>query len=187
MQTPATTSGDLSQDSFPRPRELGPRWSYAVDPGDAEEGYSGNGTPALARDPEEVSLAAVPLGCARVEPLPLPVDALEVDYAADGVRVVSIRAAFADAATARTFFERRRSDIEACVGHRPSPAIGPVVSRARPGDGTLVSDRTPKSDPWSELAVLDGDQVVLVAGQVPLGTAPFDPRQLRRITSAFTG
>ncbi|MEO5710838.1 MAG: hypothetical protein ABIQ59_13570 [Nocardioidaceae bacterium] len=45
-----------------------------------------------------------------------------------------------------------------------------------------MSDRTPKSDPWSELAVLDRDTVVLLAVQ---GRDALSPDQSRRLVEAF--
>ena len=34
---------------------LGAGWDYRVDPGSVEDGYAGNGTPAMSRDPQEVA------------------------------------------------------------------------------------------------------------------------------------
>lgn len=178
-QRPATSSGPLSQASFPRPRQLGPAWRYTVDPGDGEEGYAGNGTPALARDPGEVTQTAVPFGCPRRAVMPAPTHALEVDYALAGARVVVVRGAFGDQAVARRFFAARTENLRACVGRVGSTAIGPLVSGiVEPAAGALASDRTPQSDPWREMAVLDGDTVVLLAVQ---GRDPFTPRQTRRL------
>ena len=98
MDEPATTSGPLSKRSFPTPRQLGAGWRYAVDPGSAEEGYAGNGTPALARNPQEVVQTAVPLGCARARPMPAPAHALEVDY--------RLRTSDADVARLETCLDR---------------------------------------------------------------------------------
>ncbi|QNN53307.1 hypothetical protein [Nocardioides mesophilus] len=185
MATPGTRSGPLSRKSFPRPVELGPDWSYAVDPGDAEEGYAGNGTPALARDPREVVLAAVPMGCPRAD-LPLPAHVLEVDYTAAGVPVIALRASFADASDARRFFDLRADAIRACVGSTDSAGVGLLVGQARTARRLLVSDRTPDSDPWTELAALDGDRVSLVAVHSALGQPPVTARGLQRLTGAFS-
>ena len=183
MDEPATTSGPLSRRSFPTPRRLGAGWRYAVDPGSAEEGYAGNGTPTLARSPQEIVQTAVPFGCDRPSVLPAPTHALEVDYTVRGARVVAVRGTFADAARARTFFAGRSRDLRGCVGRSGSPAIGPLVaSVTSPATDSLASDRTPRSDPWRELAVLDRDTVVLVAVQ---GTDPLTPAQTRRLVTAF--
>ncbi len=179
MDEPATSSGPLSQASFPRPERLGRGWRYAVDPGDGEEGYVGNGTPALARDPREVTQTAVPFGCPRPTAMPTPTHALEVDYALDGARVVTVRAAFDDPAEARRFFTARTANLRACVGRVGSTAIGPLVAGlVEPAIDALASDRTPESDPWREVAVLDGDSVVLLAAR---GRDPLTPRQMGRL------
>lgn len=186
MDRPGTSSGGLSLASFPRPSDLGRRWAYVVDPGDGEEGYAGNGTPALARDPQEVALAAVPLGCPRGRRLAVPDHALEVDYRVDDVRVIAVRATFADTGIAEEFFGGRQKDIERCVGLDGGAGIGLLVGHARASTGGLVSDRTPDSDPWTELALLDGEEVVLVAAQTTApGEDPLTPAQMARLKTAF--
>ena len=186
MDTPGTESGDLSQASFPRPKQLGAGWKYVVDEGDAEEGYSGNGTPALARSPREIVQTAVPFGCARKTAMPAPTHALEVDYRYRGAPVIAVRGAFADPAEAEAFFAARAKNLRACQGRSGSTAIGPLVQRiTAPATGVLVSDRTPKSDPWRELSVLDGNQVVLLAVQSPSGSDALDPAQTRQLVALF--
>ncbi|NUR06429.1 MAG: hypothetical protein HOQ45_05410, partial [Nocardioidaceae bacterium] len=185
LDAPASSSGPLSRSSFPTPRRLGAGWSYSVDPGDAEEGYAGNGTPALARNPREIVQTAVPFGCGRGSAMPAPTHALEVDYSFRGAKTIAVRGQFADRATAETFFTGRAANLRGCVGQSPSQAIGPLVARIdAPDDGSLASDRTPDSDPWRELAVLDGDSVVLLAVQ---GADPLGPAQTRRLVRLFRG
>jgi hypothetical protein len=182
LDKPATTSGPLSERSFPTPKQLGTGWRYAVDPGNAEEGYAGNGTPTLARDPREVLQTAVPFGCDRGSAMPLPTHALEVDYTRRGRPVIAVRSKFADATAARTFFTGRTANLSACTGRSGSPAIGPLVTTlTRPAEDALVSDRTPRSDPWSELAVRDRDTVVLMA----VRGGALSPAQNRRLVKAF--
>ena len=115
MEEPATTAGPLSTASVPTPDELGPGWSYAVDIGDVEEGYSGNGTPSLARRPREIVLTAVPLGCERPAPMPAPAHALEVDYTLHDATVVTVRTSFSGPLDARRFFAGRSADLRAYV------------------------------------------------------------------------
>jgi hypothetical protein len=187
-ETPATTSGSLSQRSFPRPQALGAGWEYAVDPGDAEEGYAGNGTPTLERNPREIVQLAVPFGCRRPSPMPTPVHALEVDYTADGVKVIAIRSDFDDESTAKQFFTARKANLERCLGRSGGQAIGTIVAQAEAlRRGALLNDRTPDSDPWAELAVLDGDQVVLVAAQTNIDSPPMTPSGVRRLADLFQG
>lgn len=186
MDRPDTSSGPLSQDDFPRPKALGDGWAYSIDPGDAEDGYAGNGTPALARNPAEVVRLAVPLGCARPDAMPLPDHALEVDYTVGATKVIAVRGEFKDVGMAEVFFDARNANVQRCLGRSGGQAIGPLVSTAETlADGVLLSDRTPESAPWTELALLDGDQVVLVAAQTGLGTPPMTKDQARRLAEVF--
>jgi hypothetical protein len=183
MDRPGRTSGPLSRASFPQPRRLGSQWRYAVDPGDAEEGYSGNGTPTLARSPGEIVQTAVPFGCERDAPMPAPQHALEVDYTLDGAKVIAVRGSFDDPAQAVRFFTGRADNLRACAGRNGSVAIGPLVSAiSTPGANALASARTVESDPWQEVALLDGDSVVLVAVQ---GADRLTTEQTRRILRLF--
>lgn len=154
-----------------------------MDPGDAEEGYAGNGTPALARNPREIVQTAVPFGCARTAAMPMPAHALEVDYTLRGAKVIAVRGTFAGASEASAFFSARSSNLRACAGRSGSPAIGPLVAAiTRPGTEALASSRTPASDPWREVSALDGDSVVLVAVQ---GPHPLTGPQTRRLVTLF--
>ncbi|HET6626853.1 MAG TPA: hypothetical protein VFG63_10735 [Nocardioidaceae bacterium] len=186
LQTPASTAGAISVRSFPAPRDLGHGWKYSVDPGNVEAGYLGNGTPALERDPVEVVQAAVPLGCRRATAMTPPTHALEVDYTYRGTKVVAIRGTFADASTAKSFFAARGANLAACQGTVSVPAEGVLVeSVTRPAAGVLLSDRTPESTPWAELAVLDADAVVLVAAQGPLDRSPMRRASAAKFAAKF--
>lgn len=186
LETPATSSGPLTKRDFPRPEELGPTWAYRVDMGDAEEGYTGNSTPVLERDPAEMAMLAVPFGCPRPVEVPVPEHALEVDYTANGTSVVAVRASFGDPRTASRFFGSRTRLLRGCQGIVASQAEGVLVDEVRRLSGTaLLNDRTPDSDPWTELVVHDRDQVVLIAAQTRLDTAPMTPDDIATLTRAF--
>lgn len=186
VETPGTRSGPLTRRDFPRPAELGAAWSYRVDPGDAEEGYTGNSTPVLERDPTEVAMLAVPFGCPRPVEVPVPRHALEVDYAAGGVTVVAVRASFGDPRTASRFFGTRARLLADCRGTVAGRAEGVLVREVRrPSATVLVNDRTPDSDPWTELAVHDADQVVLVAARTRLDRPPMTPDSVAALADAF--
>ena len=176
----------MSIRSFPRPAELGDGWSYAVDPGDVEEGYAGNGTPALAREPGEVLRTVLPFGCARGPRLDAPRQVLEVDYRSPYGKVVALRLRFVDTTTASAFFAARTAGLRSCLGRSPSPAIGPLVQHLTLlDDRTVSSARTPASDPWTELAGTTGGLVTLVAIQGP--TDRIDDQEARRLAGVFTG
>lgn len=186
LETPGTSSGPLTRRDFPTPRELGAGWSYRVDMGDAEEGYTGNRTPVLERDPAEVAMLAVPFGCPRPVDVPVPEHALEVDYTAADVSVVAVRASFGDPRTASRFFGARARLLHGCEGTVASGAEGVLVAEVRRLSATtLLNDRTPESDPWAELAVHDGDQVVLVAAGARLDSPPMTPSAVADLARAF--
>ena len=188
MATPATKSGPLTRAAFPHPRALGPRWSFAVDPGDGEEGSLGDGAPSLERNPAEVALASVPTGCPRPHRFPRPTHALEIDYARAGTKMVAIRARFADPRRATEFFDRRATTIAECRGLSGGHAVGTLVDVvSRPGPGVLLSDRTPRSDPWTEVAMLDGPAVVLLAAPGRVEEPPLSERDLGSVVEAFRG
>jgi hypothetical protein len=179
LEKPATSSGPLSKQSFPTPRRLGAGWRYAVDPGDAEEGYAGNGTPSLARSPREIVQTAVPFGCPRPAPMAPPDHALEVDYTLRGAKVIAVRGSFASPARARAFFTARAHNLQACAGRSSGAAIGTLVAHlTRPARDAVANDRTPTSDPWREVSVLDGHVVALVAAQ---GRHPLTAAETRRL------
>jgi len=186
LRTPATSSGALTQHSFPRPRRLGAGWAYAVDPGNSEEGYLGNGTPALARNPQEMVQAALPFGCARRVHLPTPAHALEVDYRYRGTTVIAVRMSFRDKPQATGFYAGRSADLMDCHGRSGGSGIGVLVRDVTSiGRHAVLSDRTPDSDPWTELAVLDGTDVVLVAAQSRPGTPPLTLSTAGTLAAAF--
>ncbi len=189
LDEPATSSGPLGRSEFPRPRQVGSGWSFAIDPGDAEEGYAGNGTPTLARDPREVALAAVPFGCRRADRLPAPRNALEVDYEVRDSRVIVLGTAFGSPGTARAFFDARRRAIRGCAEADGGPAVGPLVgaTRTRTVVGTVyfASERTPSSQPFTEHAFLAGDRVVLIAVPGLLDPGTLTRTEVRRLATFF--
>jgi len=182
---PRSVSGSLSRTDFPTPPQLGAGWRYSVDPGDAEEGYAGNGTPTLERSPEEIAQTAVPFGCDRVSAMPAPRHALEVDYTFEGAKVIAVRGEFRDRSEARRFFDGRSENLSHCLGRTGSAAIGPLVdSITSPAANVVASDRTPASDPWQEIAVLDGSTVAMVAVQ---GPTRLSNSQARRLITLLRG
>lgn len=157
---PGTTSGELDQSDLPAPVELGPGWEYRVDPGDAEEGYAGNGTPAIARDPAEVLGAITPLGC-RPADLPLPRNALEVTYAKGERPGVALMLAFDDAPTAQRFFDVHSRTLRQCA-QRPTSPLAIVTD----DPGQISSSRTEfpgETHTWDETMTVSDNRVVLVA------------------------
>ena len=168
---PATTSGGLTARTLPAAKTLGAGWKSRVDNGSAEEGYVGNGTPTQARDPHEVIMTVVPLGCEQRSTLPMPTHVLEADYrqSAQGTVGVGLRLRFATAAAAGRFVERRRADLKACAAQPADGGVRIVTGLASSGTGTYVSVRTdatlPKAErTWTEVSAWLGSRdVVLLA------------------------
>jgi hypothetical protein len=186
---PAKTSGGLTARTLPSARSLGTGWAFRVDQGSAEGGYVGNGTPTLARDPHEVVMTVVPLGCEQRSDLPTPTHVLETDYRqrAHAVAGVGLRLRFASTTAAGRFVAMRRVDLAACA-KQPMEAADfglRLVSGLRDaGQGTYVSVRTdptlPKAErTWTELAGwLGGRDVVLLAVNASSGSAVVDVGRL---------
>jgi hypothetical protein len=168
---PATTSGGLTARTLPAAKTLGTGWESRVDNGSAEAGYVGNGTPTQARDPGEVVMTVVPLGCEQRSTLPVPTHVLEADYrrGTRGTAGVGLRLRFANSRAAGRFVENRRADLEACSAQPADNGVRIVTGLSTTGTGTYVSVRTdatlPKAErTWTEVSAwLGGRDVVLVA------------------------
>jgi hypothetical protein len=161
--TPAAHSGDLTRESLPHPQALGAGWDYRVDPGSVEDGYAGNGTPAMSRDPHEVAAVLTPLGCRPVR-LPVPDAALEVTYGhPDGTPAVGLLLRFADAEQADSFFVMRARAMRDCVGWSRAQADVTVL-RDSPTSFVSVRDEHVGGTPlWTEGVRRDGADVLFVA------------------------
>jgi hypothetical protein len=168
---PGTTSGGLTARTLPAARTLGPGWKSRVDNGSAEEGYVGNGTPTQARDPHEVVMTVVPLGCEQRSSLPVPTHVLEADYrqGAHGTAGVGLRLRFAGSADAERFITHRRADLTACAAQPADGGVRIVSGLTTTGNGTYVSVRTdsmlPKAErTWTEVSAwIGGRDVELLA------------------------
>jgi hypothetical protein len=196
MAAPARRSGPLGGGDMPRPSALGQGWHFRVDNGSQEDGYAGNGTPTVRRDPSEVAGLAVPLGCVdRVDRvrLPRPRWALETDYAdaSDATTAVVVRLRFATTSGASEFMDRRYAALAACAAQTSS--LGPnstgLVQQLRTVAGLTVSTRTEAGDlhdgsAWTEIARvgMPGTDVMLVAINVP-PSAPVAQRAVRALAA----
>jgi len=166
--TPATSSGPLSGQALPDPQVLGSGWVARVDPGSAEDGYTGNGTPVIARDPKDLAQAILPIGCADasvydVAP-PVAEHALEVDYAyrASGAHGVALALDFGDEATAKRFVSVYTGALKRCT---PGAGGSMVVTVAPAPAGAFASVQKDAAfgTSWRELVVRTGAVVRLVA------------------------
>lgn len=166
--TPATSSGPLSGSALPDPQVLGSGWVARVDPGSAEDGYTGNGTPVIARDPKDLAQAILPIGCADasvygVAP-PVAEHALEVDYAyrATGAHGIALALDFGDEATAQRFVSVYTGALKRCTpGEGGSMVV--TVAPAPPGAFASVQSDGAFGTTWRELVVRTGAVVRLVA------------------------
>jgi hypothetical protein len=167
--TPATTSGSLKRATLPRPAVLGKGWGTRVDAGSLEDGYTGNGTPTVARDPGDTVAALRPIGCAEesvyAEELPLPAHALEVDYRhrGTGAHGIGLALEFRDLATAEQFFDVYAQSLALCRSGEGGTTR--VTMQASPGAEAIA---TVTVDPfeqttWRELAERSGRYVRLLA------------------------
>ena len=182
---PAETAGSLGSDDVPAPPDLGAGWTRYVDPGDAEEGYAGNGTWVRARGGAEVVQALVPLGCSGLTStprLPVPRHALEATYRGPGgAPAVALVFSYRSANQARALLAGLagigRSCAEPAGTVRPRDPMVAVVTQVR-ADDTQVLDRRRElgagASPWvwSEAVVRRGSRVGLLTVASLAGDPP---------------
>lgn len=197
---PAETAGSLDAADVPTPPDLGPGWSRYVDPGDAEDGYRGNGSWVRARDAAEVVQAVVPLGCTgltRAPRLPVPAYALEATYRGPGdAPAVALVLEYGRPVQAAAFVRGLGALGRACpapaqrVG-RGDPLVA-VVTQTR-ADETTVLDRRREYGVgasewvWSEAVVRRGARVGLLAVAAPVGGSQPPLAGLERAVQASLG
>jgi len=164
-----------------------------VDDGSQEDGYAGNGTPTVQRDPREVAGLAVPLGCVDRGHLPQPRWALESDYghASTGTLGLVIRLRFATVSSATAFMKRRDLALAACAAQtsRVGPNSTGLVQQLRVVAGLTVSTRTESGDlndgsAWTEIAAVGspaGDVTLLAVNAAQ--SAPVTRRAIASLGS----
>lgn len=166
--TPATSSGPLSGSALPDPEVLGRGWVARVDPGSAEDGYTGNGTPVVARDPQDLAQALLPIGCADASVydarLPEAEHALEVDYAyrASGAHGVALALDFGDEKTAQRFVSAYTGALARCTAG-PGGSMVVTVAAAPAGSFASVQKDSAFGTTWRELVTRTGAVVRMVA------------------------
>jgi hypothetical protein len=163
--TPAATSGPLDAATLPEATTLGPGWSYRVEGADLEDG-TGNDSPFQERDPEEIVLYTIPMGCEVRSETPVPRNVLQATYGHEesGSFAVALRLRFADDQEAEQFAADRVADLRTCSAQPDDPFSGaeaPVVRVSEDGERSLVEYRLP-GDPttWHSAATVVGSDVV---------------------------
>jgi hypothetical protein len=172
---PAETAGALGSDDVPAPPDLGRGWRQYVDPGDPEDGYTGNGSWVRARGGAEVVQALLPLGCTGLRDLPrlpVPRHALEATYRGPGgAPAVALVLSYASVSEARDLLLAMGAVGRDCpapetrVG-RSDPLVA-VVTQER-ADAAVVLDRRREYGAgasgwvWSEAVVRRGARVGLL-------------------------
>ena len=142
---------------------MGPHWSYRVDPGSSEDGYRGNGTPAMARDPQEVVGALTPLGCRPVI-LPTPKSALEVTYGhRDGTPAVGLLLEFESSDVAADFFDRRSAALRDCVDWKRATAEIDVLRDETDSFVSVRDEQVGGTPVWTEGVKRSETRVMFVA------------------------
>lgn len=168
---------------LPRPADLGPGWTYRAafgEPGDVE-----GPPPSRRRDARGAVRGSVPRGCPDPGPRSSAVGAVTVTYEVSGSWVDATRIFFTTPRSAAAFARDRRRSLAACRGTGGGPSVGPLVTRVQALDPTTtLSDRTPRSDAYSEVAVVDGRSVVVVTRRTDEHPTL---RAARALATAFTG
>lgn len=174
--TPAETAGNLDAGDLPSPPDLGAGWRQYVDPGDPEDGYTGNGSWVRARGGSEVVQALLPLGCSGVTALPrlpVPRNALEATYRGPGdAPAVALVLSYGATADARDLIGTLGAVGASCPAPdvrvtRSDPLVAVVTQRR--ADGSVVLDVRREYGAgasgwvWSEAVVRRGARVGLLA------------------------
>jgi hypothetical protein len=149
-------AGKLTTHALPVPAG----WRTVALKGGDEDGFKGNGTWVHARDPRYAAQDVVGVGCAPVtrDDYTDPVAALEGNYTSKGgAPGVGLAMQFADAGTARRFFELYRKQIQACTGRS-----GPVRITMISGVNGLADHRRYDDGDWTEVGRQTADRVILV-------------------------
>lgn len=150
---------------MPEPTALGPGWSYRVEGAELEDG-TGNDTPFQGRDPDEIVLYTVPMGCEVRSETPVPLNVLQATYGHEetGSFAVALRMRFDDDQAAEQFAVDRVADLLACRDQPDDPFSGagaPVLRVREDGDRSTVEYRLP-GDPttWHGAALVAGSDVL---------------------------
>lgn len=184
---PARTGGS----AFPRPTDLGPGWTYRASFG--EPGYVDGPAPVRRVAPRSAVRDSVPRGCPAPASGPSrppgrgssPTRAVTVAYEVSGDWVDATRITFTAPRAAAAFAADRRRALGACLDSDGGPSVGPLVSRVQAlGAGATLSDRTPRSDSYAEVAAVDGTSVVVVRRRTDDQPTL---RAARALAAAFTG
>ncbi|QIK65907.1 hypothetical protein G7072_05755 [Nocardioides sp. HDW12B] len=193
--------------AFPRPADLGPGWTYRASFG--EPGYVDGPAPVQRLDPRRAVRASVPPGCpvpetarSRTSERPSvprseqpseraagraapPTQAATVAYEVSGDWVDATRITFGTPRDAAGFARDHRRALDSCRGRSGGPSVGPLVTRVQGlGTGTTLSDRTPRSDAYAVVAVVNGTAVVVVTRRTD---EPPTLRAARALAAAFSG
>ena len=150
-----STSGSLTARSLPVPKG----WRTVVREGGAEEGFEGNGTWTLARDPRYAAQETITIGCTGVtrDEYRDPLAALEGTYESPkGQPGVSLALQFRSSADAAAYYRLYRHQLEACDD--PDAVLATVVPRPA---GLIDRRRYPDGE-WTEVGLQVGARVTLV-------------------------
>ncbi len=184
-------AADTGGGAFPRPADLGPGWTYRGSFG--EPGYVDGPAPVRRLDPRDAVRETVPRGC------PVPVtgptrasgrgssalQAVSVAYAVSGDWVDATRITFAAPRAATGLARDRRRALVSCRGSDGGSSLGPLVTRVQAlGAGATLSDRTPRSDAYADVALVDGRSLVVVTRRTEEQPTL---RAARALAAAFAG
>jgi hypothetical protein len=164
---PPVSAGPLDSATLPEPDALGPGWEYRVEGADPEDG-AGNGSPFQQRDPDEIVVATIPMGCEARSPSPVPENVLQATYAhpGSGSYAVALRMRFGSPEAADEFAAVRAADLATCRDQPDDPYSGapaPVLESSIEGSRTTTTYRlVGEPDTWYGLALVAGRDVLTI-------------------------
>lgn len=162
---PPVSAGPLDSATLPEPDELGPGWEYRVEGGDLEDG-AGNGSPFQQRDPHEIVMTTIPMGCEARSESPAPENVLQATYVHpdSGSYAVALRMRFNSPEAAGEFIKVRAADLATCRDQPDDPFSGapaPVLETSSQGSRTTTAYRlVGEPETWHGVATTTGTDVL---------------------------
>ena len=173
---PPSVSGALGATSLPEPQQLGPGWEYRVEGADLEDG-AGNDTPFQQRNPEEIVVTTIPMGCEQRSPSPTPLNVLQATYQDPETAryAVVLRMRFGTEEEAERFAALRLTDLVACRDQPDDPYSGAPAPVQEVDSSTATYQLPGEPATWTTIAALDGTDLVTLDTDADPGTLGWIP------------
>lgn len=177
---PPSDAGPLAGTSMPDPSQLGQGWDFRVEGGALEDGV-GNDTPFQQREPAEIVLTTIPMGCEQRASSATPLNVLQATYQnrESGRFAVVLRMRFTTEDAAAAFAAARTNDLLVCRNQPDDPYSGaraPVLDVEVSDGRSAATYRLPgEVVTWTTLAAVDGTDLVTLDTDADPATLSWTP------------